>query len=115
MSRSTDRARIVALTLLLAVGAALLVPLCPMPGCETPGAAACAGFQPACDECPPRVTMRHERTEAISVTEPAPADLASTPAIAPADTPLSEAAFLGRPALAAVPPPLSPLGVRILI
>lgn len=115
MTGTTNITRLIALALVAAVGAALLVPLCTMPACDDTGAVACADFQPACDDCPPSVVMTHQRSDAVPGSVPAPVELVALPLVA-AVTPTAPVEFAHvEPVPTASPPPLDPLGVRLLV
>jgi hypothetical protein len=103
------------MALVFAVGSALLVPLCTMPACDDTGAAACADFQPVCDDCPPNVVMKHDHGDAVSVHAPAPVNLVATPVVTATEPVVPVVFALAGPIPTASPPPLDPLGVRLLV
>lgn len=106
---------------LLTVGliAALLfsvtTPLCRMPECTDTLVGSCSDFQPACDDCPKAVVMKHTSDDAVI---PAPASVGQLVAVAQLDiapVQLVVSALPDLPDVTASPPPLDPLGVRLTV
>jgi hypothetical protein len=91
----------------------VLTPICTMPDCEDTSAGSCSDFQPACDDCPDAVVMKHVHDDAVSVSASAlvePVILAEAITIT---EPSALAPAFTVPDATASPPPLDPLGVRL--
>lgn len=116
MNRSRHSVKMIAGALVAVVLVALLVPLCLMSECANATTAACSDFKPACDDCPPRMVMKHTRDEASGTTAlalPAPVMVATVAALASPD--VSAVALALPEVTSSPPPPLDPLGVRLTI
>lgn len=104
-----------AATLVVALFAALLTPLCTMPECDDTSTGVCSDFQSACDDGPDTVVMKHVHDDAVSVSAPVlgqPAVIATTLALA---APAALSPAFAVPEATASPPPLDPLGVRLTV
>ena len=121
MARRHDRARLFVVALMAITLLGVLTPVCEMPECDTFTVGVCnegdlpGDFKSACDDCGESIVMKHSHDDATSAQGVALPDLAVA-ALAPdsAVRPIVTVHTLV-PEATASPPPLSPLGVRLLI
>lgn len=103
------------MALVAIVLAGVMTPLCPMPACSETGAVACSDFKPACDQCPDAVVMKHDSGDAVA-TSPVNLDSVALLGTVPQDAaPAPVALAFTLPEVTASPPPLDPLGVRLIV
>lgn len=111
-----DRLSWLAAVLVAAVFLAMLTPVCTMPSCDdTTAAGSCSDFEPACEQCPETLVMKHAPDDAVS----SHAQVYNPPVVVAALTDSVEPAAVTRaldaPDATAPPPPLDPLGVRLTV
>lgn len=104
-----------AATLVVAVFAALLVPLCTMPSCSDTSAGSCSDYKQACDACPEALVMKHTPDDAVTTAVVTPGELAVLAHLEISAEPVLAAPVASLPAATAAPPPLDPLGVRLTV
>lgn len=114
-ARRLERLDWLAATLVVAVFAALLVPLCTMPACEDTTAGSCSDFQPACGDCPETVVMKHTPDDAVASAAPTFGELALIAQLDLSAEPVAVEPVAAVPDATAAPPPLDPLGVRLTV
>jgi hypothetical protein len=117
MGTSAVTVRVTAATLFVVALLAAALPVCTMPDCDSAAVSACSAAAPACAGCGAGepVLMKHGPDEGVSVAGlelGAPVALACT--VDQAEPPLV-AFTVAEPEQTAAPPPLPPLGVRLLI
>lgn len=122
MARRHGIARLFVVALMAVTLVGVLTPVCEMPECDTLAAVGMCGesslpgdFKLACDDCGESIVMKHSHDDATSAQSVVLPDLAVA-ALVPDSTvrPVVTANALV-PEATASPPPLDPLGVRLLI
>lgn len=117
MMHRLDVVRVTALTLLAAALLGVAIPVCAMPECSAAPTAACSGTTPACPDCDSGnpVVMKHLSDEGVAPTPlSVDAPVALSPVLA-APKPALVAFTVPEPDATGAPPPLDPLGVRLIV
>lgn len=104
-----------AVALIAIVFAGVLTPLCPMAGCNDAGTVACGDYKPACDKCPDAVVMKHDPGDAVTTSPVTMDNVAVLGTIAWDAAPAPVALAYALPEVTASPPPVDPLGVRLIV
>ena len=115
MAGKLDRLSWLAAALVAVVLVGVLTPLCTMPECDDVAAGTCSDFQPACDQCPDSVVMKHTHDDAVRSASLELDELVAVAQLAPVAEPVITVRFLPVPDVTASPPPLDPLGVRLSV
>jgi hypothetical protein len=121
MARRHDIARLFVVALMAVTLVGVLTPVCEMPECDTFTVGVCnegdlpGDFKSACDDCGESIVMKHShddatRAQGVVLPDLAVAALAPDSAVRPVVTAQAMA-----PEATASPPPLDPLGVRLLV
>lgn len=116
MTGSPHIVRWLALATLVVVVAGFAVPVCAMPDCEPTSLSACSGVTPACGDCDDEtIVMKHMPDEATPTGPVAPVVLVAAAVPTAEAAPALVAFTVPEPQATGAPPPLDPLGVRLII
>lgn len=117
MRATTVIRRVTAAAILVVALTAAALPACAMPECDTAASTACSTAVPACAGCEvdQPVLMKHGPDEGVTTSGPdVEPPVALTDALGQPE-PALIAFTVTEPEQTAAPPPLDPLGVRLII
>jgi hypothetical protein len=108
--------RSVALVTLFVALLGFAVPVCAMPECEAATLSTCSDAAPACADCGDEtVLMKHTPDEATAAAPLALGVFVGAAATSSQPTPALVAMSVPEPDATGAPPPLDPLGVRLIV
>jgi hypothetical protein len=107
---------VLTLALVVIALAGFVTPVCAMPDCEPTSLSACSSVTPACGDCDDEtVVMKHLPDEAMPTEPVVPVVLVAAAVPTAEPVPALVAYTVSEPQATGAPPPLDPLGVRLII
>ena len=116
MNRRSHTMNVLTLAIVVIALAGIVTPVCAMPDCEPTSLSACSSVTPACGDCDDEtVVMKHLPDEATPTEPVAPVVLVATAVPTAEAAPVLVAYTVPEPEATSAPPPLDPLGVRLIV
>ena len=115
MRRTALITRLLAMALVVVALVSVVTPVCAMPDCGDVAVGTCTDFMPACDDCPDTIVMKHTHDDAKTAQSHSIEAPMAVALVTPVAYILPARPVVALPDVTASPPPLDPLGVRLIV